>query len=107
MSPKRNRSKTKKNGSFYVMLTIFLFGGGLLVFGNMGLKTLWELRAKKTALTENIAYLKNKHTELVEAKKQLFDDEYLEALARERYRMVKPGEKVFRVIDRRKIKLKN
>ena len=32
------------------------------------------------------------------------DDEYIKKIARERFHMVKPGEKVFRVIDRRKVK---
>ena len=32
------------------------------------------------------------------------DDEYIKKIARERFHMVKPGEKVFRVVDRRKLK---
>ena len=32
------------------------------------------------------------------------DDAYLEKIAREKFQMVKPGEKVFRVVDSRKIK---
>jgi len=32
------------------------------------------------------------------------DDEYIMKIAREQFHMVKPGEKVFRVVDRRKVK---
>ena len=32
------------------------------------------------------------------------DDVYLEKIAREKFQMVKPGEKVFRVVDKKKIK---
>ena len=32
------------------------------------------------------------------------DDEYIKKIARERFHMVNPGEKVFRVVDRRKVK---
>ena len=33
-----------------------------------------------------------------------YDKEYIKKIAQEKFHMVKPGEKVFRVIDRKKIK---
>ena len=43
----------------------------------------------ETALTDELDRLKN-------------DEEYMKKIARKKFHMVKPGEKVFRVIDRRK-----
>ena len=43
----------------------------------------------ETILTDELDRLKN-------------DEEYIKKIAREKFHMVKPGEKVFRVIDRRK-----
>ena len=32
------------------------------------------------------------------------DDDYIKKIARERFHMIKPGEKIFRVVDRRRVK---
>ena len=50
-----------------------------------------ELIKREIYLTEEISKIKS-------------DDTYLEKIAREKFQMVKPGEKVFRVIHNRKVK---
>lgn len=49
-------------------------------------------------LIEQEAYLSEEITKIKS------DDSYLEKIAREKFQMVKPGEKVFRVVDNRQIK---
>ena len=56
-------------------------------------------------MQDEINRLKLEEKKLVEEIDRLEnDDEYIMKIARERFHMVKPGEKVFRVVDRRKVK---
>jgi cell division protein FtsB len=53
----------------------------------------------------NINRLKLKEVELTSELDRLTNDkEHIKKIAQKKFHMVKPGEKVFRVIDRRKIK---
>ena len=59
------------------------------------------LNKQKNQITDNIAELKQEQKSLQAERNRLETDmEYIEKLARERYRMAKKGEKVFRVIKR-------
>ena len=84
---------------------ILLLGTLLLFFNDMGIATWYQLREERAQIQTEIARLileeKNLTTELDRLEN---DDEYIKKIARERFHMVKPGEKVFRVIDRRKVK---
>ena len=84
---------------------ILLLGALLLFFNDMGIATWYQLREERVHIQTEIARLileeKNLTTELDRLKN---DDEYIKKIARERFHMVKPGEKVFRVLDRRKLK---
>ena len=52
-----------------------------------------------------IDHLIKKETELSSELDRLINDrEYIKKIAQEKFHMVNPGEKIFRVIDRRKIK---
>jgi len=60
---------------------------------------LYRLRAERSANQALITELRKERGILEEEKFRLTTDmEYIERIARERYRMVKKGEKVFRVI---------
>ena len=50
----------------------------------------YKLIIEEKRLTEELTRLK-------------YDDDYIKKIARERFHMVKQGEKVFRVVDRRKV----
>jgi len=77
-----------------VMLLIIFF------FGDHGLYQLYRVRSEREQIKREIEHLRTERIRLEGKKQQLENDfEYIERLARERYRMAKKGEKVFKVID--------
>lgn len=77
-----------------IMLLIIFF------FGDHGLYQLYRVRSEREQIKRNIEHLRTERIRLEGKKQQLENDfEYIERLARERYRMARKGEKVFKVID--------
>lgn len=70
----------------------------LLLFSDRGFITLWNLKKEKIEIQEDINSLRQQIAALEkEAEKLEFDEKYIEKIAREKFRMSKPGEKVFKV----------
>ena len=70
----------------------------LLLFSDWGFITLWNLKKEKIEIQEDINSLRQQIASLEkEAEKLEFDEKYIEKIAREKFRMSKPGEKVFKV----------
>ena len=62
---------------------------------------LYTLKAERKKVQKQITELrKNRETLLVEKNRLENDLEYIEKLARERFRMAKKGEKVFKVVPK-------
>ena len=75
----------------------------LFIFGDHGLLQLYKLKRDRAIVQAQIAQLRKERERVMVEKNQLENDiQYLEKLARERYRMVKPGEKVYKVIPEKK-----
>jgi cell division protein FtsB len=71
------------------------------LFGDHGLYQLYKIKSQRTATQRRIEELKTEITLLENENKLLQTDlDYIEQLAREKYRMAKTGEKVFKVIPR-------
>ena len=78
----------------------------LLLFNDMGIIKWYELRQERKYLQMEIDQILLREQKLAEELKLLENnEEYIKKIARERFYMVKPGEKVFRVVDRRKVKM--
>ena len=72
----------------------------LLLFSDRGLINLWSLKKEKLEIQNEINDLRNQIAMLEKEEEKLkFDEEYIEKIAREKFKMVKPGERVFKVID--------
>ena len=72
----------------------------------MGIIKWYELRQERKYLKMKIDQILLKEQKLSEELKLLENnEEYIKKIARERFYMVKPGEKVFRVVDRRKVRM--
>ncbi len=70
----------------------------LLLFSDRGFIVLWNLKKEKIEIQEDINSLRQQIASLEkEAEKLEFDEKYIEKIAREKFRMSKPGEKVFKV----------
>jgi len=70
----------------------------LLLFSDRGFISLWNLKKEKVEIQQEINSLRQQIVALEkEAEKLKFDEKYVEKIAREKFRMVRPGEKVFKV----------
>ena len=75
----------------------------IFLFGDHGLYQLYTLNKERNQIQIEINNLRNEKVKLENEKIKLKTDyKYIEELAREKYRMAKKGEKVFKVIDKRK-----
>jgi len=82
-----------------VVLVVLLF----IIFNRHGLLRQYRLRSEQKRLDAEIALLQERATELRQEMASLESDlMYIERLVREKYRMVKRGEKVFRVVPGRR-----
>jgi len=77
-----------------VLLIIFFFG-------DHGVYQLYRLQQERSEIQQAIVKLRDEKLKLEAEKTRLETDfEYIEQLAREKYRMSKPGEKVFKVVPK-------
>jgi len=88
-----------------VFSLIFIFGGLFLVSNDMGIVRWYHLYRERNQVKTEIKQLIQDEAELANELDRLTNDkEYIKKIAREKFYMVKPGEKIFRVIDRKKTK---
>ena len=88
-----------------VFFLVLIVGGLFLVSNDMGIVRWYQLRHERNQVKAEIEQLIQEEAELTNELDRLTNDkEYIKKIAREKFHMVKPGEKVFRVIDRKKIK---
>ena len=70
----------------------------LLFFSDRGLMNLWKIKKEKLGIQQEINSLRQEIAELQkESEKLQFDEDYIEKIAREKLKMVRPGEKVFKI----------
>jgi len=84
-----------------LMITIVVGCISLLLFSDRGLINLWSLKKEKLEIQNEINDLRNQIAMLEKEEDKLkFDEKYIEKIAREKFKMVKPGERVFKVKER-------
>ena len=83
------------------MLSITFGCIALLLFSDRGLINLWLLKKEKLEIQNEINDLRNQIAMLEKEEEKLkFDEKYIEKIAREKFKMVKPGERVFKVTNK-------
>ena len=98
----RKKTTKKIKLRFYVFSVFLCFGLTTLIFSDFGLKNLLKLKEQKNQLNLKINNLYKQQVALQEEINYLSSDmEYIEKIAREKFLMVRPGEKVFRVIEQK------
>jgi len=89
----------------FVRGVLLLIGATLVIifiFGDHGIFQLYKLKQERKEVQEHITQLRENRETLIAEKNRLENDlEYIEKLAREKYRMAKPGEKVFKVVPKK------
>ena len=83
------------------MLSITIGCITLLLFSDRGLINLWLLKKEKLEIQNEINDLRSQIAMLEKEEEKLkFDEKYIEKIAREKFKMVKPGERVFKVTNK-------
>ena len=72
----------------------------IFIFGDHGLIKLYKIKNQRKNVQNHITQLRKEREKKKEEKNKIENDlEYIEKIAREKYKMVKPGEKIFKVIE--------
>ena len=100
MSRKRKKTLKKHKNKFRFLGILFVIQILFLIFNDFGFITWLQLNSEKTNVRNQVEILLNQQIKLQnEITKLNVDQEYIEQMARERFMLVKPGEKVFRVVE--------
>ena len=109
--PRAARQQMAETQRQFVRGVLFLIGVTLLIifiFGDHGLFQLYKLKRERKQVQIHITQLRENREKLIAEKNRLENDlDYIEKLARERFKMAKTGEKVFKVIPKRESKNPN
>ena len=82
---------------------VLILSSLFLISNDMGIVKWYQLRKERNRIQAEIdQFIQNEAILTDELDRLKNDEEYMKKIALEKFHMVKPGEKVFRVIDRRK-----
>ena len=96
--PKIKRIKTKQTSGFYIILITIIISVVILIFNDFGLLKLIKLQRQHNQLENTLTTLLLQQEKLkLEINQLQTNNEYIEKIAREKFMMVLPGEKVYRV----------
>ncbi len=108
MAARRKKTRRKKSSPLPILLGLGAMTLVVLLFSDLGLIRWFQLNREKNRLVSQISELKQQREQLkIERNRLETDMDYIEQIAREKFRMVKPGEKVFRVKDNRTVSLED
>ena len=83
-----------------IIFLMFFSFAIVFIFGDHGLLKLYNIKSKRKLIQKKISHLREEKEILENEKSKIKNDlDYIEKIAREKYKMVKPGEKIFKVID--------
>tara|TARA_Y100001970_G_C13682840_1_gene578563 strand:- start:123 stop:437 length:315 start_codon:yes stop_codon:yes gene_type:complete len=101
---KRANKRTFLSSKNYAIFLICSLCIMILLVNEFGLIKLLDLKKQKQSLEQEIASLDKQESKLRTTIYQLqHDQEYIEKIARERYMMALPGEKVYRIVREKKL----
>ena len=82
-----------------IVFLIFFSFAIVFIFGDHGLLKLYKIKNEREIIQKKISQLREEKEYLKNEKSKIENDlDYIEKIAREKYKMVKPGEKIFKVI---------
>ena len=94
-------AKTQKHFIQGLVLLICLSLIIVFIFGDHGLLKLYKIKSQRKTIQTHIAQLRDEREKVEEKKNKIKNDiNYIEKMAREKYKMVKPGEKIFKVVPK-------
>ena len=100
----KKKIKTKSNILSYSPILCIVLGLGIVTFNDFGLLQLFQLYQKEKKLYVEVNELLLQQDNLqIEINRLQTDEKYIQKIAREKFMMVLPGEKVYRVQDEKVI----
>ena len=95
--------RKNKKSSKHIIITIII-GFIWILFNESGIVTWTQLKIQQKQLEKELIALQNDEQKKIHHIEKLENDiDYIEFIAYSKYKMVKKGEKIFRVRDRKKI----
>ena len=102
-SKSKSIAKTQKQFIQGLVLLICVSLSIIFIFGDHGLLKLYKIKRQRAKIQKHITQLRNEREKTKEEKNKIENDlDYIEKIAREKYKMVKPGEKIFKVVPESK-----
>ena len=102
---KRIRNKSNFRNRIIIFPIIIVLGFFFIITSDMGIFKWYQLRNQRNQIQIDINKMIIEEKELnMELDKLLNDSAYIKKIAQEKFHMIKSGEKVFRVKDRKKVK---
>ena len=99
----KKRITNQKTSGFYIAFSAIMASLLILIFNDFGLLKLFKLQHQHKKLEDSLAILLLNQEKLkLEINQLQTNNEYIEKIARERFMMVLPGEKVYRVEEIKK-----
>ena len=90
----------KKRIRQFAFLTILIIVASIFITGSRGTFQLYKFSKQKQDLEQEIEALETEKTKLEEMKTKIeTDPEYIEKVAREKYKMKKKEEKVYEIVE--------
>jgi len=102
----RKKKQIKKTSfiNYYILTMVLSLFVVVLVFNDFGLITYFKLQNKHNQLDKELQQLLIQQNDLrSEIIKLQTDQNYIEQIAREKFMMVKPGERIYRVNEDKEI----
>ena len=100
----RKKRKNSNNFSIYSLVMIFVVGTFFIIINDSGILKLIEVKREHTRLSKEISTLQAHQIKLNNEIHELKTNAgFIEKIAREKFMMVKPGEKVFKVIESKQV----
>lgn len=94
-------AKAQKKMAQAILLLVFSFMVVIFFIGDHGVYQFYRIKKLRNDTNTKIEQLRSDKQELADEKHRLETDlNYIESIAREKYRMAKSGEKVFKVIPK-------
>jgi len=96
----RKKRKNSNNFSIYSLIMIFVVGAFFIIINDSGMLKLIEVKREHTRLSKEISTLQAHQIKLNNEIHELKTNAgFIEKIAREKFMMAKPGEKVFKVVQ--------
>ena len=96
----RKKRKNSNNFSIYSLVMLFIIGSFFIIINDSGMLKLIEVKREHTRLSKEISTLQAHQIKLNNEIHELKTNAgFIEKIAREKFMMAKPGEKVFKVVQ--------